>query len=67
MRAIVWLIDNTSRLAHNRIFRDADQSLCARAWEKQHVSLFWFLWVCAFGKRHCKASFLHYHRRRHDF
>jgi hypothetical protein len=60
---------NLSRLAHNRVFSDTDESLCSRAWRRRGYVLFWALWVRVFGRGHCHRAFqLHHHirRLRHD-
>lgn len=60
---------NLSRLAHNRVFRDTDESLCSRAWRRQEDVPFWALWVRVFGRVHCHQAFqFHHHIRslRHD-
>ncbi len=54
---------NLSRIAHDAIWRDKSQSLCARAYEHRD-HWFWRLWVRAFGERHCRASWLYHNRRR---
>ena len=59
-----------SRRLHNRFYADADQSLCARAYYKQHTSLRWLVFRVAadtlfllvrFRPRHCKRSFDFYY------
>lgn len=54
---------NLSRIAHDAIWRDKSQSLCARAYEHRGHWL-GCLWVRAFGERHCRASWLYHNRRR---
>lgn len=56
-------VEPLSRLAHDRLFRDKSQSLCARAWWLRDRHRFWRLWVKLFGPEHCRASFRHYHGR----
>jgi hypothetical protein len=51
-----------SRILHNCIFSDADQSLCARAWQYREESVLWALWVMIFTPGHCERSFRH-HRK----
>jgi|Cruoilmetagenom7_1024161.scaffolds.fasta_scaffold74109_2 hypothetical protein len=51
-----------SRILHNCIFSDADQSLCARAWQYREASRLWALWVVVFTPSHCERSFRH-HRK----
>lgn len=46
-----------SRILHNCIFSDADQSLCARAWQYREASRLWALWVVVFTPSHCERSF----------
>jgi hypothetical protein len=50
-----------SRRIHGVCFRDADQSLCARAWSLRHTSPFWAAWVAVFGRAHCERSWRFYH------
>lgn len=52
-----------SHIAHDLIFSDKSQSLCARAYERRGTSSFWALWVMVFGDRHCRASWLWHNRR----
>ena len=59
--SIDWICD-LSRIAHDLIFRDQSQSLCARAWQYKNVSRFWAAWVCVFGNEHCEKSYRHYRR-----
>lgn len=58
---VVDRVLDLSRLIHDAIYRDASQSLCARAWARRDTSLFWSLWVITFGPRHCEASWRWYH------
>ena len=51
-----------SRIAHDALFNDKSQSLCSRAYDRR-AHWFWAAWVRAFGVRHCRASWLWYHRR----
>jgi hypothetical protein len=62
-------LDNLSRVIHDLIYDDATMSLCARAYDKQDVSTFWWLWVkvfdfvwyiCGQGSDHCRASWLYH-------
>ena len=46
-----------SRILHNLIFSDADQSFCARAYTKRNDSQFWYVWVIVFTSSHCERSF----------
>ena len=56
-------IKDLSRVAHDLIFDDRSQSLCARAWEKAEGSTFWRMWVCVFGRQHCRRSWEWYNER----
>ncbi|KKK94450.1 hypothetical protein LCGC14_2682740 [marine sediment metagenome] len=49
-----------SRILHNCIFSDADQSLCARAWQYRDESRLWAAWVVVFTPSHCERSFRHH-------
>ncbi|UOA15586.1 hypothetical protein DSM109990_02429 [Sulfitobacter dubius] len=49
-----------SRILHNCIFSDADQSLCARAWQYREESRLWAIWVMVFTPSHCEHSFRHH-------
>ena len=49
-----------SRVLHNCIFSDADQSLCARAWQYREESRLWAIWVMVFTPSHCEHSFRHH-------
>lgn len=49
-----------SRILHNCIFSDADQSLCARAWQYREKSRLWAAWVVVFTPSHCERSFRHH-------
>ena len=53
-----------SRLLHDTLFDDASMSLCARAYDRQDVSRFWWCWVRVFGQAHCRRSWL-WHCERH--
>jgi hypothetical protein len=53
-----------SRAIHDLFFDDASMSLCARAYDRQDVSLFWRAWVRVFGPSHCRRSWL-WHCERH--
>lgn len=55
---MIW---ETSRKLHDLLYRDASQSLCARAWGLRHTSSFWALWVRIFGPAHCRKSWEYYH------
>lgn len=58
-----------SRQTCNRLFSDADESLCSRGWRLRRDSGFWAAWVWAFTPGHCQTSFqFHHHirRLRHD-
>jgi hypothetical protein len=54
-------IKDLSRLTHNIFFRDADQSLCSRAWTYRNEHWFWAIWVRIFTTRHCERSY-RFHR-----
>lgn len=54
-------IRDWSRILHNCIFSDADQSLCARAWQYRRQHTFWAIWVMVFTPSHCERSFRHHH------
>jgi len=45
-----------SSLLHDLIWSDTSQSICSRAWQRQHDSRFWRAWVWVFGRRHCERS-----------
>ncbi len=49
-----------SRLLHNCFFSDADQSLCARAWQYREEHWFWAIWVILFTPGHCERSYRHH-------
>ena len=49
-----------SRILHNCIFSDADQSLCARPWQYRDESRLWAAWVVVFTPSHCERSFRHH-------
>lgn len=51
---------NVSRLTHNLLFRDSDESLCSRAWRLQDDHSFWLGWTFIFGREHCRKSFRYY-------
>jgi len=51
---------NLSRLTHNTIFGDTDESLCSRAWRLQDEHDFWWIWTLIFGREHCRKSFRYY-------
>ena len=53
-----------SRLLHDTLFDDASMSLCARAYDRQDVSRFWWCWVRVFGQAHCRRSWI-WHCERH--
>jgi len=57
---VVVNIRDWSRILHNCIFADADQSLCARAWQYRVEHRFWAIWVLIFTPSHCERSFRHH-------
>ncbi|UUV43246.1 hypothetical protein RCCWILLIS_74 [Rhodobacter phage RcCWillis] len=54
-------VSNISRLIHNHIWDDVDESLCSHAWRLRNVSRFWLIWVFVFGHAHCRTSFQWHH------
>jgi len=56
-----WICD-LSRLAHDALFDGKSQSLCSRAWEYRDRSYWAKVTVLIFGAKHCRASWLYYHR-----
>lgn len=63
MKGVINTIGDLSRVVHDWIWGDVSQSLCSRAWWKQEESRFWKAWTYVFSRKHCRGSYLHYHRR----
>lgn len=61
--ALLLPLEPLSRLAHDRLFDDVSQSLCARGWWLRDADPFWRAWVKVFGPEHCRAAFHHHHGR----
>lgn len=61
--ALIRPVEPLSRLAHDLIFDDRTQSLCARGWWLRDAHPFWRRWVKLFGPAHCRDSFRYWEAR----
>jgi hypothetical protein len=55
-----------SRIMHNRIWSDVDESLCSRAWRYRTTSTLAAVWVVVFTPDHCRRSFYWHHFKKYQ-